>query len=240
MTIWRVGTSGFAFKEWKGPFYPAKLKDAEMLPAYASRLPMVELNNTFYRMPQEKNLLAWAAQVPEEFRFAVKANQRITHYAQLRDTAETVAYLAKTVSVLGPRLGPTLFQLPPHLKKDLDRLERFLTELPKHWAVTVEFRHQSWFDDDRASQLLRDHGVALCLSDQPDWQTPPTATADWGYVRLHRFDYTEEELSDWSRRLNDFGWSEAYVVFKHDHTPGSGPLVAEAMLQKLKAVPPRS
>ena len=233
MTVWRVGTSGFAFKEWKGPFYPVKLKDAEMLSAYASRLPMVELNNTFYRMPQEKSLLAWAAQVPEEFRFAVKANQRITHYAQLRDTGETVAFLARTVAVLGPRLGPTLFQLPPHLKRDLDRLERFLTELPKHWAVTVEFRHQSWFDDDRASELLRDHGVALCLSDQPDWQTPQIATTTWGYARLHRFDYTEDELSDWSRRLSGFGWSEAYVVFKHDHTPGSGPLVAEAMIARL-------
>lgn len=233
MTIWRVGTSGFAFKEWKGPFYPAKLKDADILAHYASRLPMVELNNTFYRMPQEKNLLAWAAQVPDTFRFAIKANQRITHHAQLRDTGELVQYLARTVAVLGPRLGPTLFQLPPNFKRDLGRLEAFLVTLPKHWPVTIEFRHQSWFDDDRVTKLLRSHNVALCLSDQPDWQAPPTATADWGYVRLHRFDYTDADLAKWSRQLRSFGWSEACVVFKHDHTVGSGPLVAEAMAARL-------
>ncbi len=233
MTTWRVGTSGFAFKEWKGPFYPAKLKDADILAHYASRLPMVELNSTFYRMPQEKNLLAWAAQVPDTFRFAIKANQRITHHAQLRDTGELVGYLARTVAVLGPRLGPTLFQLPPHLKKDLDRLEAFLVTLPKHWPVTIEFRHQSWFDDDRTYELLRSHQVALCLSDQPDWTTPLVATASWGYARLHRFDYTDAELAKWTARLRELPWTDGYVIFKHDHTPGSGPLVAEAMLKKL-------
>ncbi len=230
-----VGTSGYAFKDWKGPFYPAKFPDAEMLGFYASRFPSVEINNTFYRMPREKHLLDWAAQVPDGFRFAIKASQRITHHAQLRDAGELVGYLAQTVAVMGPKLGPTLFQLPPFLKKDLPRLVGFLEILPKRWKVAIEFRHQSWFDDDQVVDALRAKDVALCISDQDELTTPLVATASWGYVRLHRFDYDRDGLSHWARTLRALPWGEAFVYFKHDHSPGSGPPVAEALMTELRA-----
>ncbi|MGE3617515.1 MAG: DUF72 domain-containing protein [Gemmatimonadales bacterium] len=230
-----VGTSGYAFKEWKGPFYPAKLPDKEMLGWYAGKFPTVEINNTFYRMPREKNLLDWAAQVPESFTFAIKASQRITHHAQLRDCGELVGYLSQTVAVLGPRLGPTLFQLPPHLKRDLPRLEAFLDIVPKRWRIAMEFRHPSWFEDDQVFGILKARNAALTISDQEGVEPPVVATADFGYVRLHRFDYDEAMLAGWADRIRELNWPNAWVYFKHDHGPGSGPPVAEALIAKLGA-----
>jgi uncharacterized protein YecE (DUF72 family) len=232
---WFVGTSGYAYKEWKGPFYPANLPDAEMLGYYATRFPAVEINNTFYRMPGEKQLLDWGAQVPDGFRFALKATQRITHFAQLRDAGELVDHLARTVAVLAHKLGPTLFQLPPSLKKDLPRLQAFVDTLPKRWKVAIEFRHPSWFDDEAALDVLRAKDVALCLSDQDDLATPVVATAPWGYARLHRFDYAESSLLEWAATLKGQPWTEGYVFFKHDHAPGSGPPVAEALMNLLRS-----
>lgn len=234
MSGYYVGTSGYAFKEWKGTFYPDKLPDAEMLAFYAGRFRAVEINNTFYRMPREKNLLDWAAQVPEGFRFALKASQRITHHARLRDAGELVAYLAQTSAVLGPRLGPTLFQLPPNLKRDLPRLVDFLAVLPRRWPVTIEFRHPSWFDDATFA-ALREKDVALCISDQDELETPLEATAAWGYVRLHRMDYDAAALDRWAASLVARRWDETFVFFKHDHGPASGPPVAQALLERLPA-----
>ena len=228
-----VGTSGFAFKEWKGPFYPAKLPDKDMLGYYAGQFPTVEINNTFYRMPREKNLLDWAAQVPEGFKFAIKASQRITHHAQLRDAGELVGYLAQTVAVLGDKLGPTLFQLPPHLKKDVPRLEAFLEVLPKRWRVTIEFRNATWFEDDQVYEVLKARDIPLCISDQESVPTPLVATATWGYVRLHKLDYDEASLATWATRIAGFGWTDSFIYFKHDHSPGSGPPVAMSLKAKL-------
>jgi uncharacterized protein YecE (DUF72 family) len=237
MAAFLVGTSGYAFKEWKGPFYPPKHPDAELLPFYARHFPAVEINNTFYRMPREKTLLDWAAQVPPHFRFALKASQRITHHARLKDAGELVAYLAATSAVLGHRLGPTLFQLPPNLKQDLPRLRDFLAVLPKRWRVTVEFRHPSWFDD-ATWEALRERGVALCVSDQDGLETPLVATAPWGYARLHRLEYDAAALDRWAERLRGAGWDEAFVFFKHDHGPASGPPVALALQERLGDAPP--
>jgi len=231
--MFHVGTSGFAFKEWKGPFYPEKLPDKDMLGYYASRFSTVEINNTFYRMPREKNLIEWAEQVPDGFKFAIKASQRITHHAQLRDTGELVEYLARSISVMGEKLGPTLFQLPPSLKKDVPRLQAFLEILPRKWRVTIEFRHKSWFEDDQVLETLRAREVPLCISDQDDFETPLVATASWGYVRLHKLDYDEAGLTAWADRLKALPWSDAFVYFKHDHGPGSGPPVAEALAARL-------
>lgn len=223
-----AGTSGYAFKEWKGTFYPSDLKDAGMLGFYATRFPTVEINNTFYRLPKEKVLLEWAAQVPERFTFAIKASQRITHHARLKpESADAVAYLLRTTSVLGERMGPILFQLPPNLKKDVERLKRFLGELPRDRRFTVEFRHESWFDDDVLS-ALREHDVALCVSEQDDFSCPMIATSDWGYLRLHRFDYDEAALTEWARRTTLQGWQQVYVFFKHDEGVGSGPPAVDA------------
>jgi uncharacterized protein YecE (DUF72 family) len=218
-----AGTSGYAFKEWKGPFYPEKMKDAEMLGFYAGKFPTVEINNTFYRLPKENVLLEWAAQVPDHFRFAIKASQRITHHARLKEESfDTVDFLLKNTAALGARLGPILFQLPPNLKKDLDRLRAFISRLPKDRRYTVEFRHESWFEDDVFS-TLREHNVAFCVSEQPDFKTPVVSTADWGYLRLHRLDYDDPMLLEWSKQVKSHAWSDAYVFFKHDEGVGSGP-----------------
>jgi uncharacterized protein YecE (DUF72 family) len=218
-----AGTSGYAFKEWKGPFYPEKLKDAEMLGFYSSKFPAVEINNTFYRLPKENVLIEWAAQVPDHFRFAIKASQRITHHARLKEESfDTVDFLLKNTAALGVRLGPILFQLPPNLKKDLDRLRAFVARLPKDRRFTVEFRHESWFED-AVFAVLREHNVAFCVSEQPDFKTPVVSTADWGYLRLHRLDYDDPMLLEWSKLVKSHDWSDAYVFFKHDEGVGSGP-----------------
>jgi uncharacterized protein YecE (DUF72 family) len=219
-----AGTSGYAFKEWKGSFYPEDLKQDGWLGFYAGKFPTVEINNTFYRLPKETVLLDWASQVPEQFTFAIKASQRITHYARLKEEAASpLEYLLRTTSSLGNRLGPILFQLPPNLKKDLPRLKGFLGLLPKGRRFTIEFRHESWFDDDVVT-ALRDHDVAMCVAEQDDFKCPVLATASWGYLRLHRLDYDEASLAEWAKCVAAQGWSEAYVYFKHDEVSGNGTL----------------
>jgi uncharacterized protein YecE (DUF72 family) len=219
----RAGTSGFAFKEWKGPFYPEKMKDADMLGFYSTKFPTVEINNTFYRLPKEELLRHWADQVPDGFSFSIKASQRITHFTRLKEEgASALEYLMKTVEVMGPKLGPILFQLPPNMKKDVERLNAFLGRLPAGRRYTVEFRHDSWFEPD-TFDALRNHNVAMCAIEQPDFKSPFVSTADWGYVRLHRFDYDEPMLAAWAADIKAQSWTDAYVVFKHDEGVGSGP-----------------
>lgn len=223
-----AGTSGYAFKEWKGTFYPADLKDAGMLGYYAGRFPTVEINNTFYRMPRENVLQDWAAQVPETFTFAIKASQRITHHARLKpESRDLVYYLLKNTEVLGEKLGPVLFQLPPNMKKDIERLRAFLEFLPAGRRFAIEFRNSTWFEDDVVA-ALKAKDVAMTIIDQEDFVTPPIATASWGYVRLHRFDYDAKSLAEWAARINEQGWSDAYVYFKHDEGVGSGPPAVDA------------
>jgi uncharacterized protein YecE (DUF72 family) len=225
-----AGTSGFAFKEWKGSFYPADLKDEGWLGYYADRFPAVEINNTFYRLPKESVLLDWAARVPASFTFAIKASQRITHFARLKpESASAVEFLLKNTAALGNRLGPVLFQLPPNLQKDVPRLRAFLATLPPGRRYTIEFRHESWFDDDVLA-ALRERDVAMCLIEQEDFQSPRCATASWGYLRLHRLDYGAEALAEWARFVETQSWEDAYIFFKHDEseTAGSGPKAVEA------------
>lgn len=219
------GTSGWSFKEWKGGFYPKGLPDDQMLPSYASRLSTVEVNNTFYRMPKEKVLLEWAEAVPEGFKFSVKASQRITHHARLRDVGENLQYFLRVCSSLGEKRGPSLFQLPPNLKADLPLLTDFLALLPKGWRATMEFRHQTWFTD-AVYEALKAKDVALTIAEQDDFEVPVVATASWGYLRLHRSAYDTERLNAWARRINEQPWQEAFVYFKHEGE-GSGPEVAE-------------
>jgi uncharacterized protein YecE (DUF72 family) len=223
-----AGTSGFAFKEWKGPFYPSDLKDDGMLGFYSSRFPTVEINNTFYRLPRENVLQDWASQVPESFTFAIKASQRITHFARIKPEASSaVEFLLKNTSSLGNRLGPILFQLPPNMKADVDRLRGFLAMLPADRKYTLEFREESWFQDD-VYALLRERDIPMCIIDQPDFASPVVPTASWGYVRLHRFDYDAVGLEQWWRTIGSQQWGEAYIYFKHDEGVGSGPPAVEA------------
>jgi uncharacterized protein YecE (DUF72 family) len=224
-----AGTSGWSFKEWKGTFYPKDLPDDGMLGYYAGRFPTVEINNTFYRMPKETVLLDWAAKVPAAFRFAIKASQRITHHGRLKaeEVADSVEYFTRVTNELGERRGPTLFQLPPNLKKELARLAEFLEILPRGWKSAFEFRHSSWFEDD-VYETLRAKDAALCIADHDDFETPAVRTASWGYARLHRLTYDEASLAAWYDRLAGLGAEELYVFFKHDETAGSGPSAAEA------------
>ena len=199
-----------------------------MLGYYASRFPTVEINNTFYRLPKESVLVDWASQVPESFTFAIKASQRITHFARLKpESKDTLQYMLQNTSLLGDKLGPTLFQLPPNMQKDLERLKTFLDFLPRGRRFTFEFRHSSWFDEDVVA-ALREKDVAMTIIDQDDFATPPIASASWGYVRLHRLDYDDTALRQWAERVKEHDWSDVYVYFKHDEGVGSGPPAVDA------------
>jgi len=215
-----AGASGYSFKEWKGSFYPQDMKPEGMLAFYAERLPTVEINNTFYRMPKTEVLENWAKSTPTGFRFAIKASRRITHMARLKadSAADSVAFLYKNLQVLKDKRGPVLFQLPPFLKKDLPRLQDFLALLPQGHNAAFEFRNESWFADE-VYDVLRGAGAALCLSEREDNAPPPLVeTAPWGYVRLRLESYSEAELAQWSERLAATGWREVFVYFMHEPT----------------------
>jgi uncharacterized protein YecE (DUF72 family) len=218
------GTSGFSYKAWKGSFYPDDLPDSEMLRYYSSRLPAVEINNTFYRMPRAAQLQSWAEQVPDGFVFALKATQQITHRKRLKEAREAVSFFLQVATTLGDRLGPVLFQLPPNLKKDLPRLTDFLAFLPPSCRAAFEFRHESWFDDE-VFGALSSTGAALCWAEDEELATPNQSTAGWGYLRLRRPDYSGADLAAWAERIRGEPWREAYVFFKHEEE-GTGPRLA--------------
>jgi uncharacterized protein YecE (DUF72 family) len=215
-----AGASGYAFKEWKGNFYPEKIKPDEMLSFYAQRLPTVEINNTFYRIPRTTVLEAWAAATPPSFRFAIKASRRITHISRLKadSVGEPLGWLYQNLAALGLKRGPVLFQLPPNFKKDLPRLAAFLQLLPSDHRASFEFRSDTWFADD-VFDALKAAGAALCLSEREDNAPPPLVeTAQWGYVRLRLESYTDDDLRAWAKRLEATSWSEINVYFMHEPT----------------------
>jgi uncharacterized protein YecE (DUF72 family) len=224
-----VGTSGYSYKEWKGNFYPEGLPAKEMLSYYSRRLPAVEINNTFYRLPQPGMVENWKEQVPESFRFSIKATQRITHIKRLKNCAEETKYLMETAALLGDRLGVVLFQLPPNSKKDTDRLREFLNCLPPDTRNAFEFRHESWLDDE-TFDLLRGKNSALVVSDTDEKPLASiTATADWGYLRLRRTAYSDDDLKSWMQRVRSQKWKDAFVFFKHEDE-GVGPKLAAQFL----------
>lgn len=225
-----VGTSGYSYKEWKGSFYPKDLPHKQMLRYYGEHFRTVEINNTFYRMPKSAVLETWANDVPADFRFVLKASQRITHIQRLKDTDDNVAYLLKVTATLRQRLGPLLFQLPPNLKKDIGRLRSFLALLPSDCRAAIEFRAASWFDDE-VFDLLREHQVALCIAEaEDDLEVPFMSTAPWGYLRLRLADYSDAELKTWAKRLRDQNWQDAFVFFKHEEA-GKGAAMAKRFLE---------
>ena len=230
MTLF-AGTSGYAYKEWKGSFYPADISSDAMLGHYASQLPAVEINNTFYRMPKASSLEDWSAQVPERFRFVLKASQKITHFKRLKpECADEVSYLLRTAVALGGKLGPILFQLPPNMKKDVERLDGFLAMLPAGTRAAFEFRHEAW-DDDEVRARLAARNLAWCVADTDDAPEPELRPgADWGYLRLRRTAYDEAALGRWRERASAAGWKDAYVFFKHEDE-GTGPKLAARFLE---------
>jgi uncharacterized protein YecE (DUF72 family) len=200
-----------------------------MLPYYAARFSTVEVNNSFYRIPSDRVLASWASQVPPEFRFVMKASRRITHNGRLKNEDGSLEYLLQAVNPLGHRMGPTLFQLPPTFKKDPARLQSFLSRLPRRWPAAVEFRHQSWFDEE-VYQLLRDRDVALVAVDEDEGEGAPLIpTAAWGYLRLRRIHYDRSQLSSWAAGIGEQPWSEAYVFLKHEEGSPTGPAAAEEL-----------
>ena len=222
MSISRLlaGASGYSFKEWKGTFYPKDIKPEDMLAWYSERLPTVEINNTFYRMPKTTVLENWAAATPAGFRFSIKASQRITHMSRLKveSAAEPLGYLYRNLGALGAKRGPVLFQLPPNLKKDLPRLAAFLGLLPQDHRAAFEFRNDTWFADD-VYDTLKAAGAALCLSEREDNAPPPLVeTAPWGYIRLRLEMYSDDDLKQWARTLESTSWREMFVYFMHEPT----------------------
>ena len=226
----RIGTSGYSYPEWKGNFYPEKMAAKDMLSYYAERFSTVEINNTFYRMPTEKLLSGWAEQVPANFTFVIKAPKRITHDQRLKECGDLLAFLFSVTATLGPRLGPLLFQLPPNFKKDLPRLTAFFAAMPERRRMAFEFRHASWFDDE-VFETLRAQGVALCVADTGEEPVAPlVATADWGYLRLRREDFSDKDLRDWARKIREQPWKDAYVFLKHEEE-GKGPKMAARLME---------
>jgi uncharacterized protein YecE (DUF72 family) len=201
MKIW-VGTSGFSYKPWKGVFYPPGL-------------PAVEIDNSFYRMPKKAVLEGWTQQVPETFRFTIKASRRITHFARLENTDEPMSFLMGNVRSLGERLGAVLFQLPPNLPKDVERLRAFFPLIPEDIPAAFEFRHDSWFDEETYA-ALRERGFALC---QADTDEQPLEAL---YLRLRREDYTPGHFRTWAERIREQAWTDAFIFFKHEDG-GTGP-----------------
>lgn len=226
-----VGTSGFSYPEWRGSFYPQGLADADMLRSYAERLRTVEINNTFYRMPQPALLEGWKGKVSSGFRFALKAPRSITHIARLKDAADATAHFLKVADTLGGELGPILFQLPPFLRKDAGVLRDFLAGLPSGVQAAFEFRHSSWFDDE-ITTLLSDHQAALVAGDPDEGEPLPlVATAAFGYLRLRAASYDVAGLAAWQARIAAQPWQTAYVYLKHEVL---GPAYAQGLQQLFK------
>jgi uncharacterized protein YecE (DUF72 family) len=234
MQIW-VGTSGYNYPEWKGSFYPEKFPAAKMLPYYAERLRTVEINYTFYRIPNTKILAGWDRETPPGFRLTLKAPKRITHIAKLRDCADLMQYFLKTAATLGPKLGALLFQLPPYFRKDLAVLDDFLRLLTPEVSAAFEFRHASWMDAEVFARL-RAVNAALCVADSEKFTTPVEITARHAYFRLRDEGYTPEDLVRWAGviRESTAQCSDVYVYFKHEEA-GKGPQFANMLLEALGA-----
>ncbi len=225
-----VGTSGYNFPEWKGSFYPPKLSSAKWLEFYAQQLGTVEINYTFYRMPNAKTVAGWHAATPEGFTFVLKAPQRITHFARLQNIDDPLRFFLETIRKLNAKLGAVLFQLPPNFKKDIARLSDLLTQFPSDVRAACEFRHASWWSDD-VYELLRSTNTALCIADTEEGTTPLVATADFGYLRLRDEGYAEDSLRNWMQQVQAWGeaWTDAYIFFKHEEK-GMGPKLARQFL----------
>jgi uncharacterized protein YecE (DUF72 family) len=228
----RIGTSGFSYKEWKPGFYPKEVPEKQFLAFYAQHFTAVEIDGTFYRMPSASTLESWKATTPDSFRFTLKASQKITHWSRLKLPNDSVDFWLKTIPALGERLGMVLYQLPPNMKLDVERLALFLDHVvpvggDANLPTAFEFRHEGWFCDE-VYALLERHGVALCINDGDEGCTPIRTTAERTYVRLRRGEYSPELRAEWQQRMRE--WAEAgievYGFIKHEDNPDA-PAIAE-------------
>lgn len=229
MALW-VGTSGYNYPEWKGSFYPEKLPAAKMLPYYAERLPTVEINYSFYRMPTEKIVDGWRSATPEHFKLTLKAPKRITHDRRLKDSADSVRMFVDVAATLGSKQGALLFQLPPFFRKDLVVLDAFLADFPPGVRAAFEFRHASWLDAEVYARL-KARNLALCVADSEKLTTPVEITADYAYFRLRDEGYSPDDIARWAHTIRDktASCSDVFVYFKHEES-GKGPEFARLFL----------
>jgi len=233
MNLW-IGTSGFQYAEWKGTFYPETMPAAKMLPYYAERFTTTEVNYSFHRIPSAKTIEGWYQTTPERFKFSLKAPQKVTHFAKLRNCGDTMRYFHQVISDLEGKLGCVLFQLPPALKKDAALLGAFLADVPNGMRGAFEFRDPSWFDEE-VYDLLRSKNLALCIAESEKLSTPFVATAEYGYLRLRREDYQDTDMARWADviRGKEGIWSDAFVYLKHEES-GMGPRLAAQLIALLK------
>ena len=242
MAKYFIGTSGWVYPHWRGTFYPQKLPQAQWLQYYAEHFPTVELNNSFYRLPTEQAFQSWHSRSPEGFRYSVKASRFITHVKRLKNVAEPVETFLSRARYLDDKLGPLLFQLPPGMQRDDERLESFLSMLPRRFRYVVEFRHESWLDDT-VFDMLRRYNTGLCVFDMPGLACPLLATADFAYVRFHGASglysscYSDEELDSWALKIAELakGRDEVYIYFNND-ADGFAIQNAKTLTRKLNAL----
>jgi uncharacterized protein YecE (DUF72 family) len=229
-----IGTSGYNYPEWKGSFYPSDLPAAKMLPYYAARFPTVEINYTFYRMPNEKLVSGWAAQTPSPYKLTLKAPRRITHDSRLRNCGDLVRGFCSVAGTLEDKLGALLFQLPPNAKKDLPLFDAFLEELPPKVRAAFEFRHPSWLDDEVFERLAR-RNLALCIADSEKLSTPVRITADYAYFRLRDEGYGSDDIARWADTIarEASQCHDTFVYFKHEEE-GKGPEFASMLIERLQ------
>lgn len=217
-----IGTSGWRYDHWVGPFYPSGLSGDEFLEHYAKSFRTVEINNSFYHMPEKKTMRRWSRTVPDGFIFAVKASRYITHMKKLKDPRKPVSKLLKTADALGDKLGPILFQLPPKWRVNRERLESFLESLPSGYRYAFELRDPSWFDDD-VYAILEKHGAAFCIFEIGGLRSPEVVTSGMVYVRLHgpgaayKGQYSKDALSEWAHRIRKWRRRGKEVFFYFDN-----------------------
>lgn len=233
MNHW-IGTSGFQYPEWKGTFYPEDLPTSKMLAFYTERFSTTEVNYTFRRIPSPKTIQNWWQGTPERFKFSLKAPQKVTHFAKLRNCGDTMRYFCQVICDLEAKLGPVLFQLPPAFKKDTAVLAEFLNDVPAGLRAAFEFRHPSWFDEE-VFAVLNARNIALCISESVDLSAPVVATADYGYLRLRREDYTDADMERWATAIREKEkvWPDVFVYLKHEES-GTGPKLAKQLSALLR------
>jgi uncharacterized protein YecE (DUF72 family) len=230
-----IGTSGWVYKHWKGRFYPAEVRERDWLAFYAKHFDIVELNNTFYRLPPESAVDAWRDTTPSKFRFAVKGSRFITHMKKLKDPELALERFFQRVDRLERKLGPVLFQLPPHWPPDEARFAAFLEALPPGNRYTFEFRHPGW-NNPEIERLLRKHNAAVCIFHLAGFQSPLGHTANFTYIRLHgpggkyQGSYPDSDLKIWADRLREWDLADAWVFFDNDdsgHAPANAARLRE-------------
>lgn len=234
MNHW-IGTSGFQYPEWKGTFYPADMPTSKMLGFYTEHFATTEVNYSFRRIPSPKTIQNWWQGTPERFKFSLKAPQKVTHFAKLKNCEDTMRYFCQVICDLEAKLGPVLFQLPPALKRDTGLLAAFLEDVPAGLRAAFEFRHPSWFDEE-VFAVLNAKNIALCIAESADLSAPVVATADYGYLRLRREDYMDADMERWATAIREKEkvWPDVFVYLKHEES-GTGPRLAKQLIDQLES-----